>query len=357
MKGKRIALLIDSENISAKYMPIISEELEKQGTVTYKRIYGDWNNSQTAKWREKVSEYALTPIQQFRNIVGKNAIDSALIIDAMDILYTEKVEGFCIVSSDSDFTRLANRLRESGMLVIGMGEEKSPNSFRVACSMFVNLQSIREQKEEQELLVMEEVRKTEEEIANLDETRSKNVNTDETENTISCKSIESKSEKQSKKLGQLISKKALEQDILEIIIKNDNKGKITELGEVGSRLCEKYPRFKVKHYGYNSLSKFLEDISSIKVTKANSKVILSIKEQQGKGSRVNQYIKQLLSQNQTKGIELGTLGRNIHNKYQQFNVRDFGYMKLSQYVQNIEGIEIREEKGKRANRQVVYLQK
>ncbi len=132
MDNKRFALLIDADNISAKYIGDILEELSTYGITTYKRIYGDWTSTQATKWKGELLENSVIPVQQFSNTVGKNATDSTLIIDAMDILYTGNVDGFCIVSSDSDFTRLASRLRESGMEVIGMGEEKTPRSFRVA---------------------------------------------------------------------------------------------------------------------------------------------------------------------------------------------------------------------------------
>ena len=139
MEDKRYAVLIDSDNISSKYISSILDEMTKYGVVTYKRIYGDWTTTQSTKWKKELMENSITPIQQFRNTVGKNATDSTLIIDAMDILYTHNVDGFCIVSSDGDFTRLASRLRESGMHVIGMGENKTPRSFRAACTVFTDL--------------------------------------------------------------------------------------------------------------------------------------------------------------------------------------------------------------------------
>lgn len=141
MDDKRYAVLIDSDNISSKYISDILDEMTKYGVITYKRIYGDWTSTQASKWKKELMENSITPIQQFCNTVGKNATDSTLIIDAMDILYTNNVDGFCIVSSDGDFTRLASRLRESGMDVIGMGESKTPRSFRAALqtlSFFVN---------------------------------------------------------------------------------------------------------------------------------------------------------------------------------------------------------------------------
>ena len=123
---KRFALLIDADNVSAKYIKPITDELSKYGTVTYKRIYGDWTLTLHAKWKDALLENSITPIQQFGYTQGKNATDSAMIIDAMDILYTRSVEGFCIVSSDSDFTRLASRIRESGLTVIAWARRRRP---------------------------------------------------------------------------------------------------------------------------------------------------------------------------------------------------------------------------------------
>lgn len=133
---KRFAVLIDADNVSDKYVKEIFDELSNYGTVTYKRIYGDWTGSNMTMWKKILLNHSITPIQQYAYTTGKNATDSAMIIDAMDILYTGKVHGFCIVSSDSDFTRLASRLRESGMEVIGMGEKKTPQPFVTACDSF-----------------------------------------------------------------------------------------------------------------------------------------------------------------------------------------------------------------------------
>ncbi len=138
----RLAVLIDAENVPYKSIRGILEEVAKYGTPTLKRIYGDWTNSALSGWKSSLLENAITPIQQYSYTSGKNSSDSALIIDAMDILYSEKVDGFCIVSSDSDFTRLATRLREAGMKVFGIGERKTPNAFIVACDKFIYIEII-----------------------------------------------------------------------------------------------------------------------------------------------------------------------------------------------------------------------
>lgn len=132
----RFAVLIDADNIAEKYINLILDEVSKEGVATYKRIYADWTSPALASWKSTLLNHSILPIQQYSYTIGKNATDSAMIIDAMDILYSGQVNGFCIVSSDSDFTRLAARLRESGMQVIGMGERKTPKPFISACNQF-----------------------------------------------------------------------------------------------------------------------------------------------------------------------------------------------------------------------------
>ncbi len=140
IKDIKLAVLIDGDNIPSKYIKEMMEEITKYGTPTIKRIYGDWTKPHLSKWKNILLENAITPIQQYGYTTGKNATDSAMIIDAMDILYSEKVNGFCLVSSDSDFTKLATRLREAGLVVYGIGEKKTPNPFIVACDKFIYLE-------------------------------------------------------------------------------------------------------------------------------------------------------------------------------------------------------------------------
>lgn len=136
----RLAVLIDADNVPYANVKAMLEEIAKYGTPTFKRIYGDWTKPNTSGWKAVLLENAITPIQQYGYTVGKNATDSAMIIDAMDILYSGRVDGFCIVSSDSDFTRLATRLREAGMKVIGIGERKTPEPFITACDKFIYIE-------------------------------------------------------------------------------------------------------------------------------------------------------------------------------------------------------------------------
>lgn len=138
-KEMKVAVLIDAENISSKYANLILQEASNLGSVIYKRIYGNWTTPMLGSWKTELLENAIQPIQQYSNTVGKNSSDSSLIIDAMDLLYQKQLDAFCIVSSDSDFTRLASRLCESEMFVMGMGEQKTPRAFISACNKFVYL--------------------------------------------------------------------------------------------------------------------------------------------------------------------------------------------------------------------------
>ena len=304
MEDKRYAVLIDSDNNSSKYITSILDEMTKYGVVTYKRIYGDWTTSQSTKWKKELMENSITPIQQFRNTVGKNATDSTLIIDAMDILYTDNVDGFCIVSSDGDFTRLASRLRESGMHVIGMGENKTPRSFRAACTVFTDLELLLDQSE--------------------DESIGKRAT----------------GSKKKKKAGNVLDQKLVENAILEIITENDNKGRATGLGEIGSRLQKKYSDFDVRNYGYSSLSTFIDENGGFDLTKTNSTVLVAIHEDRDMRAKVIEFAVDAVRKAGDKGIELGLLGQKIHSEFPKFNVKEFGYSTLSKFIYGIKDLKI-----------------
>jgi uncharacterized LabA/DUF88 family protein len=144
----KLAVLVDADNAQASIVEGLLAEIAKYGVASVKRIYGDWTSTNLRSWKDKLLEYAIQPVQQFSYTTGKNATDSAMIIDAMDLLYTESLDGFCIVSSDSDFTRLAARLREDGKLVLGFGQRKTPKPFVAACDKFIYTEILREPEEE-----------------------------------------------------------------------------------------------------------------------------------------------------------------------------------------------------------------
>ena len=161
IKNKYIALLIDAENISPNYIEKIIDEANKYGTITFRRVYGDWTTPQLNPWKEKINEFGLTPVQQYAYTKGKNSSDFTLIIDAMDILYKDKVNSFCIVSSDSDFTRLVTRLREDNIFVFGMGESKTPLYLVNPCQKFAYLDKMVINEEEEKPIEEEKVVKPE----------------------------------------------------------------------------------------------------------------------------------------------------------------------------------------------------
>lgn len=303
----RFALLIDSDNVSAKYIKPILDELSKYGNVTYKRIYGDWTSSHNSSWKEELLQNSITPIQQFSYTQGKNATDSAMIIDAMDMLYTSELEGFCLVSSDSDFTKLASRLRESGRMVIGMGESKTPVPFRKACDIFTELE-----------LLLEEF--------------SGSVNGAEKEN------------KSNKKNGvQAVSKNQIEEAVVKIITENQNNDKETGLGEVGSRLVKLYPDFDVRRYGYSLLSKFLETFPKLKLKQTGTQVTVTLYEDKSKKEMLEEFIISEVQNAGRQGISLGTLGNRIRMQFGDFKVRDYGYSQFKQYVQSFQSIKVKDD--------------
>jgi uncharacterized LabA/DUF88 family protein len=146
----KLAVLIDADNTQPAIIEGLLDEVAKYGIASVKRIYGDWTSTNLRSWKDRLLEYAIQPIQQFSYTVGKNATDSAMIIDAMDLLYTEKLDGFCIVSSDSDFTRLAARLRESGRIVYGFGQKKTPRAFVSVCDKFIYTEILKDNQDDDE---------------------------------------------------------------------------------------------------------------------------------------------------------------------------------------------------------------
>ena len=223
----KLAVLIDGDNIPSASVKEMMAEIAKYGNPTIKRIYGDWTKPILAKWKSLLLENAITPVQQYSYTTGKNATDSAMIIDAMDILYSEKVNGFCLVSSDSDFTRLATRLREAGMMVIGIGEKKTPEPFIVACDKFIYIEILKSQAEaiEADALKIKSSLK-----ANVDKITPKVV----------------------KLISSTISDLA------------DDDG-WAFLGDVGNLLQKKQPNFDPRNYGFDKLTPLIKSIGAFEI--------------------------------------------------------------------------------------------
>jgi len=225
----KLAVLIDADNVPYSNVKGMMEEIAKFGTPTTKRIYADWTKPNANGWKSVLLEHAITPIQQYSYTVGKNSSDSAMIIDAMDLLYSDKVDGFCIVSSDSDFTRLAIRLRESGMKVIGIGEKKTPNSFIVACDRFIYIEVL-----DGAIIKKFPKRNT--------PTDSKKQPEKEQTNKIDLQTIE------------------LIETTLEAIGDDDGWA---FLGDVGNLIVKKKPEFDPRNYGFAKLTPMLKSLTDI----------------------------------------------------------------------------------------------
>jgi uncharacterized LabA/DUF88 family protein/Fe-S-cluster formation regulator IscX/YfhJ len=231
-KDLRLAVLIDADNIPHRLVGGILEEIAKYGVPTFKRIYADWTKPHVIGWKSELLNHAITPIQQYSYTTGKNSSDSALIIDAMDILYTGRVDGFCVVSSDSDFTRLATRLREAGMKVFGMGEQKTPAAFRAACDKFIYIEILGQPESSAKAIKLSELRKKENVISKVD-----------------------------KNLLNLITSSI--NDI------TDEDG-WAFLGELGNLLLKKRPDFDPRNYGFVKLLPLIKSLDHFEIDERES---------------------------------------------------------------------------------------
>ena len=293
IKDINLALLIDVDNVSARYIERILSELSQYGKITVRRMYGDWSQSRLKRWLAVASRYSLTPVMQTNATPGKNASDIGLIIDAMDVLYGGDVEGFCIVSSDGDFNRLATRIREAGKVVIGMGEKKTPEAFRASCERFIAL----------------DVLETAEDTPEADEDAQTNVSSD------------------------IVSREALENAIINMINDNTASGKETGLGEIGSRLVKIYPDFDIRNYNYSRLSSFVKDFESLNVETVNNATWVSLKV--SSLSEIEEQIRKIFKDNRTKVMNIGRLKDELQKANPALNatVRQSGVTKFSVFLE------------------------
>lgn len=226
-KDLRLAVLIDADNIPHRLINGILEEIAKYGTPTFKRIYADWTKPHVSGWKAVLLDHAITPVQQYSYTTGKNSSDSALIIDAMDILYTGRVDGFCVVSSDSDFTRLATRLREAGMKVFGMGEQKTPSPFRAACDKFIYIEILDQPETGTKTIKLADLRKKEKVISKPD-----------------------------KNLVSLVTTSIND-------LADENGWAF--LGELGNLLLKKRPDFDPRNYGFEKLLQLIRSLGNFEI--------------------------------------------------------------------------------------------
>ena len=299
LEKMQLAVLIDADNVSSRYAATIFEELENYGLSTYRRIYGNWSKGNG--WTEGILlEHSIMPVQQFSYTTGKNATDMAMVIDAMDILYKNKVQGFCLVTSDSDFTRLAMRLREENMFVLGMGESKTPQALTRACNKFIHLNLVAEQ----------------------------NKATGETKSSAEDQNVTSISEVRR---------------VILTLINQDDEG-VVDLAQIGNRLNDKFSDFDVRNYGYFKLSTFIsEKIADIQVVKIDNQLY---------AKRQSSLTKEELEKEICRMIEksggvidnLSTLNDELHKKYRQLDLKEFGYSRISSFLRSLKTVTVRENK-------------
>ena len=306
----RLAVLIDADNASRTAMRDVMAEIAVYGTPTIKRIYGDWTTPNLASWKPLLLENAITPIQQYSYTTGKNSTDSAMIIDAMDILYSGKVDGFCLVTSDSDFTRLAMRLREENMYVIGMGESKTPMALTKACNKFIHLNLI-----------------------------NKQVGDVETMSAISGQKKGSKAAEE-EHTSAVTPLSQIEDAMISIINDNENKGKITYLGELGSRLNDRFTDFDVRNYGYTKLMVFLKDTCPrLFLYQLDSAWAVGLNDQLDR-EKLEQEIRVFIQKNGGQVDNLSLIYEEIHKKHSSFDIKDYGYSRLSSFLRSIRSLSV-----------------
>lgn len=312
---KRFAVLIDADNIAPKYINSILNEISNKGTITYKRVYCDWTGNSATGWKKVLLKHSLTPIQQYSYTYGKNATDSAMIIDAMDILYGGEVEGFALCSSDSDFTRLAARLREAGKMVVGLGESKTPAPFCAACNEFKFLDRIIDEEDDKE-------------------------EKDEKEDKQTAKGKNKKQDSKSDNKTSITPLDKIAVALKDIILANGNESNGIDMGELGSRLQKRYPDFDTRNYGYSKFSIFLKKFDFLTMEHIGTSINVSLNvPPEDKG--IEAKIIEMVASHGEKGINLGSLSSDIKNEFPDFNPKEFGFSKFEQYIRSIEALDVK----------------
>lgn len=304
MNETNIALLIDADNVSAKYVKSIFDELSTYGTVSIRRIYGNWQRN--CGWGEEVLlEYSIQPIQQFDYTKGKNATDMAMVIDAMDILYSNNVNIFCIVTSDSDFTKLAMRLRESQAYVIGMGESKTPTALTKACNKFVHL-----------------------DLITYDEPKVESEPKDAPRSDKNAKAAES----------NVTPMDQIQDAIVNMIAEAENRDDIVTLGEVGSTLGKIFTDFDVRNYGYTKLNVFIrEECHKIQIAEHEGAFLVTIKNDVDIRV-VKQEVLAMVKSNGGTIENLSVIHGELKNLHKHFNLKDYGFSRFSSFLRSIDGV-------------------
>lgn len=329
----QFAVLIDADNISSKYAVTIFEELEKYGPTSYRRIYGNWSKSNG--WSEGVLlEHSIMPVQQFSYTTGKNATDMAMVIDAMDILYKNKVQGFCLVTSDSDFTRLAMRLREENMFVLGMGESKTPLALTRACNKFIHLNLVAEQN------IGEGI--------SLGRMSGAERNSGAERGAGEGKAVRAGAENGGMDNGMQETEVSEEyvtsiQEVRQVILAliNENGGQV-DLAQLGNRLNDKFTDFDVRNYGYSKLSTMIDqELPDLNIKKISNQYYVERRTMLSK-EELEQEICRMIEKNGGMVENLASLNDELHKKYKQLDFKQFGYSRISSFLRSLKSVTVHE---------------
>ena len=341
MTDKKIVVLIDAENTSAKYADGIMEYLKKQGIISSVRIYGDFiNNNNVKGWNPKAIQYEMEQKQQLTTSAGKNSSDIALVIDAMDLLYQKTMDIFCIVTSDGDFTGLVKRIREDGIKVVGIGKEDASKRLEKVCDQYLDLEELAGQLKEKISKRGDSKKsetKTDKKIGQLKKTEKAKRVTD-AEKSLVNKSNTKKAEK--KESGKKDAKTVeplghIKMALNELIQQDENAGKYADLGGIKSRLQMRYSDFDEKDYGYKSLRDLIDKETKFEVHQDGKHTYVVSSRKNSELENVCRYILDHYP-NKVIGIhEISALGRKLHSRFPDFNYKEYGCAKLSQFIEKM----------------------
>ncbi len=381
---RKFAVLIDADNVSYKYVPSILEEISNYGITSYKRVYGDLSKTRNKKWESVMLANSLIPVQQYNYTSGKSSTDSAMIIDAMDILYSGNVDGFCIVSSDSDFTRLASRLRESGCEVIGMGENKTPQPFVKSCSQFKYLEIIYKNdsstdSDEEKNDIYEEKTYTEdttdndkksENTHNNKNYQAGNKNANDMKDHTGSYSVgytsyepaeagnhkldgkehqahSAKTPSDNYKENNVTSKANILKAMRKILNESDfePKQKGYNMGELYKRLLKIHTDFDVRNFGYSRFTVFLKSFECFEIEDGYVRLLQkdddkgNIPKKKNVENAIIAYITE--HDKEEKGVDIKIIKAQLEKRYKGFDIGDYGYSKLSTFLKDFNSLELK----------------
>ncbi|HCJ07817.1 MAG: NYN domain-containing protein [Lachnospiraceae bacterium] len=320
MQDKKIVLLIDAENTSAKFADGIMQYLTKQGDIISAQIYGDFlDNKNTKQWNSKAVQYNLQRYQADTTKAGKNAADIALVIDAMDFLHKENhADVFCVITSDGDFTRLVERIRKENIEVIGMGKTDASPRLRRACSEYVELEQLNAKSKSADNNLADKEKKKQ---------PPKVVKQSEKTNASGKKSTRKK-----------VPLNQIKMALNELVQNDENAGKAPDLGGIKSRIQLRYPGFDEKDYGYSSIRELIDKETKFSVHQDGTHAIVVSDKKEQEDNELELVCRFMIDQYPNKVIgqhEIGALGRKLKNQYPNFQYKQYGYKKLSTFLEDV----------------------